>query len=353
MPYCRKCGTKLEEDARFCYVCGTPVAAAPAAAPEPRPRAPRRRPVNMVLVGVLIAVLLLALAFTAIIFLPITPVSYAQTNTMHERNDVNQLNLNLQADTADINIIPQRVNGNLMVLNVTATGSTGIFGSATPVKVTFDNQTLDNAVTVTASVSRVGAYLSPNLHVVCDVYVDPRAALNLTAHTEVGQVNMNAEDQTIQNLNLQSTTGSVEATLGSNVILTGNASATTTTGSVTLNWNQADAQGNITVNVKSTTGTASLLVNRNFMMAGNVSMDAGTTTGSVNFDMTIHDYVGAQIESSKVFGSINVQQDGFSGDQDLLRSDNYPAVSNFNVKLSTTTGSVNIDATSQSLATRT
>lgn len=27
MPYCHKCGAELEEEARFCYVCGTPVAA--------------------------------------------------------------------------------------------------------------------------------------------------------------------------------------------------------------------------------------------------------------------------------------------------------------------------------------
>lgn len=27
MPYCRKCGAKLEDDARFCHVCGSPVAA--------------------------------------------------------------------------------------------------------------------------------------------------------------------------------------------------------------------------------------------------------------------------------------------------------------------------------------
>jgi DUF4097 and DUF4098 domain-containing protein YvlB len=88
------------------------------------------------------------------------------------------------------------------------------------------------------------------------------------------------------------------------------------------------------------------------MLAGNVSAEAGTTTGSVNFNMTIHDDVSAQIEASKVLGAINVQQEGFSGDQEQLQSNNYPAPSNFNVNLSTTTGNVNIDATYQSLATR-
>jgi DUF4097 and DUF4098 domain-containing protein YvlB len=351
LSYCRKCGAKLEENARFCHVCGTPVAPAPAL-PTAKPAAHRRRSVNMVLVGVLIAVLLVVVAVSALIFLPITPINYVQTKSVASEAGVSQLNLNLQADTADINIIPQRVNDNTLVLNVSATGSTGIFGSTTPVKVTFGNRTVSSSTTVSASVSRVGASFSVNLHVVCDVYVDPKAELNLMVHTNVGQVNMSAEDQTIQALALQTTTGNVEAALGKNVAVTGNVSITTTTGTATLNWNQADAERNISVYVKSTTGAANVQVKRDYFLSGNVTVEASTTTGSVNFDMTIHDDVSAQIEASKVFGAINVQQEGFSENQELLQSNNYPAPSNFNVKLSTTTGTVNIDATYQSLATR-
>ncbi|MCW4046803.1 MAG: zinc ribbon domain-containing protein [Candidatus Bathyarchaeota archaeon] len=351
MPYCRKCGTKLDENARFCYVCGTPVAAVTPTAVAAKPAAPRR-PMYIGLAAVLISVVLVAIVVSALIFLPITPVNFTQTNSVAAETGVNRLNLNLQADIVDVNIIPQRVNGNTVFLNVSATGSTGIFGSATPIKLTFTNETSNNAITVTASITRIDVYFTSNLHVTCNVYVDPKIELNLTARTSVGQIVMNARDQTIQNLVLQATTGSVKASLGRNVVLTGNVSTITTTGSVTLDWEQADAKGNITVNVKSTTGTASVKVNRNFMLAGNVSIEAGATTGSVNFEMTIHDDVSAQIESSKVLGVINVQQDGFSGGQELLRSNNYPAPSNFNVKLSTITGNVNIDATYQSSATR-
>ena len=55
---------------------------------------------------------------------------------------------------------------------------------------------------------------SNNVHVVCDVYVDPSAELSLTVHSSVGQIVMNAQEKmTIQSLNLQATTGSVEVTL--------------------------------------------------------------------------------------------------------------------------------------------
>jgi predicted membrane protein len=304
------------------------------------------------LAAVLIAVVLVSIAVSALIFLPINPVNFTQTNSVAAETGFNRLNLDLQADTADVNVIPQRVNGNTLFLNVSATGSTGIFGSAIPIKVTFNNQTSNNAITVTASITRIGVSFVSNLHVVCDIYVDPKIELNLTVSTGVGQIAMNARDQTIQNLALQTTTGSIKASLGRSVVLTGNVSTTTTTGFVTLDWEQADAEGNITINVKSTTGTANVRLNRNFMLAGNVSIEAGATTGSVDFEMTIHDDVGAQIESSKLLGAINVQQEGFSGSQELLRSNNYPAPSNFNVKLSTITGNVNIDVTYQSSATR-
>ncbi len=38
MPFCKKCGAELKEDAEFCPSCGTPVGAAGRARPEPPPR---------------------------------------------------------------------------------------------------------------------------------------------------------------------------------------------------------------------------------------------------------------------------------------------------------------------------
>jgi len=85
-------------------------------------------------------------------------------------------------------------------------------------------------------------------------------------------------------------------------------------------------------------------VTQNKKLSGNVTMNAETTTGEVNFAIVIHDDVGTTIESHTSVGGISVEQGGFSGNQSLLQSTNYPAGSNFLVKLATTTGGIRIDA---------
>jgi hypothetical protein len=73
-------------------------------------------------------------------------------------------------------------------------------------------------------------------------------------------------------------------------------------------------------------------------------VNAETTTGGINLAMAINDDVGARIGSHTGVGGISVEQQGFSGNQSLLQSSNYPAGSNFLVNLRTTTGGININA---------
>jgi hypothetical protein len=341
MPYCRKCGAKLEEEARFCHVCGTPVAAVTV------PAMPRRRSTFRLPVIILIVILLAATVFGALVFLPFYHVHFDQTNQVAKAG-VDNLLLDFQADFAQVNVFFRNLPDKMVVLNVTADGYVGIFDDPNrTINVTFNHQTTNNSEVVTSSVSRVSAWPSSyNLNVICDVYIDPSANLSrLFVHSGVGQIVLNADTaMTIQTLNLDTTTGSIEASLAQRVVIAGSVSAKTTTGSVTFNWMQAGTEGNVSVNLKSTTGTVNLSVARNSRLSGNVSIDAGTTTGSVNLAMTIHDDVGAKIESHTSVGGISVERGGFSGDQSLLQSSNYPAGSNFLVNLATTTGSVHVNA---------
>jgi hypothetical protein len=341
MPYCRKCGAKLEEEARFCHVCGTPVAAVTV------PAIPRRRSPFLFPVIILIAILVTAVVVGALVFLPFYHVHFDQTNQVAKAG-VDNLLLDFQADVAQVNIFFRNLPDKMVVLNVTADGYVGIFDDPNrTINVTFNHQTTNNSEVVTYSVSRVSAWpLSYNLNVICDVYIDPSVNLSrLFVHSGVGQIVLNADTATtIQTLSLDTTTGSIEASLARGVVIAGSVSAKTTTGSVTFNWEQADTEGKVSVNLKSTTGAVNLSVSRNSRLSGNVSIDAGTTTGSVNLAMTIHDDVGAKIESRTSVGGIDVEQQGFLGNQSLLQSSNYPAGSNFLVNLATTTGSVNINA---------
>jgi hypothetical protein len=344
MPYCRKCGAKLDEDARFCRVCGTPVAAVTVAT---KPRAPkRRRPPYLLPVAILIAILLTAMVISALVFLPFYPLHFDQTNQI-AKSGVENLILDFQVDIAQLNVFFKNLSDNMVILNVTADGYMGILHDPNrAINVTFNHQTANNTEIVTCRVTRANVWpFSFNLNLICDVYIDPSANLSLNAHSSVGQMVINAETPTtLQALNLEATTGSVEASLSKGVIIAGSVSLKTTTGSVQFQMDKAEVSGNVSVNLQSTTGSVNANVTADEQLSGNVTVNAETTTGGVNLVMVINNDVGAKIESSTVVGGISVEQQGFSGNQSSLQANNYPAGSNFLVTLLTTTGGIHISA---------
>jgi hypothetical protein len=183
------------------------------------------------------------------------------------------------------------------------------------------------------------------------VYIDPSANLSLYVHSSVGDIVMNADDNmTLQNLDLETTTGSVDVSLEKGVIINGIVSLETTTGSVQFQMDKADASGSVSVNLQSTIGSVNVDLTENQKLSGNVTVSARTTIGGVNLSMVIDDDVGARIESHADLGEINVDVQKFSGNETLLQSDNYPAGSNFLVNLRTTTGGININAAYRSSA---
>jgi hypothetical protein len=222
MPYCHKCGAKLDEDARFCHVCGTPVV--PVAAT--RPTAPtRRRPFYIFPVAILIAVLLSAIVIGALLFLPFTPVNLNQTRQLDSEVGVDHLILGFQADVAQVNVFFEKLPGKMLLLNVTASGWTGFLGDPSKsLAVTFYSETINDTVTATSRVSHANVWPSLfSLNVICDVYIDPSARLNLTIHSDVGQITMNASTHiTFEELNLDTTTGNVDAKLRQGTTVAGN-----------------------------------------------------------------------------------------------------------------------------------
>jgi zinc-ribbon domain len=352
MPYCHNCGAKLDDDARFCSVCGTPVApvspVATSATPQRTSQRPRRT--TFPLAGiVLIAILVIAVVGLAIAFVPLYPVSVSQSNEAAASN-VNTLRLVLNADVANVNVLLKDLPGNQRAaVNVSATGWRGIFGTDRPLTLGFKEDTSNSTLTYSVNVSRAEGWTIFNtLDVTCDVFVDPSVKLDITVRTETGSVTMNADrEMVLQNLNLQATTGSVEAILKEGVNVSGGLSLQTTTGSVRLQWDEVKISRSIPVNVMTTTGSAEVNITQSRQLAGNVTLNAQTTTGGVNFAMNIQNDVGARIAASTTLGGTNVQQSGFSGNQAPLQSSNYPAGSNFIVTLSATTGGIDIDAVYQ------
>jgi DUF4097 and DUF4098 domain-containing protein YvlB len=149
---------------------------------------------------------------------------------------------------------------------------------------------------------------------------------------------------TLQILDLETTTGSIDVSLSKGVVVADVITLHTTTGRVQFQMDKADVLGNGTVNLQSTTGSVNVDLTATQRLSGNVTVNARTTTGSVNLSMVIDGDVGARIESDSGVGGIAVDVQRFSGNKSPLQSDNYPAGSNFLVNLRTTTGGININA---------
>jgi len=346
LPYCHKCGTKLDNDARFCPVCGTPVAQTEEKGMSQRPLQGARRTAFPLTVIVLIAILVIAMIGVAIAFVPFQPVSFNQSNEAVSGN-VDALRIVVDADVADVNVMLKDLPGNQRAaVNVSAKGWRGIFGTDHPLALGFSEGTSNSTLTYFVNVSRAEGWTIFNtLNVVCDVLIDPSVNLDITVRTETGSVTMNADrEATLQNLNLQATTGSVEAIVREGVVVSGGFSLQTTTGSARLHWDEVEISQNIPITVSTTTGSAEVNITQSRQLAGNVTLKAQTTTGGVNLAMNIQNDVAARISASTVIGGINVQQRGFDGNQAPLQSINYPTRSSFIVTLSATTGGIDINA---------
>jgi hypothetical protein len=357
VPYCRNCGAKIDDDARFCRVCGTPVApvsayAKPATPVQTRRRA-RRTGFPLAATG-LIILLVSVLVAVVVAFLPYQKVSFNQSNEASAGN-VDSLRLIVGADIANVNVIFRDLPGNQRATtNVSATGWRGIFGADRPLALAFNETTNSSTLTYSVSISRAGGWPVFNmLDVVCDIYIDPSVTLGFTIRTTTGLVMMDASrEATFQSLDFETTTGSIEVKVGEGVTIGGDFSLTATTGSVQLLWDEAKVSRSIPVNLRATTGSVEVNITQTRQLAGNVTLNAEATTGGVNLAMDIRNDVGARISASTILGGINVEQQGFSGNEAPLQSSSYPAGSNFDVTLRATTGGIDINAVYQLGGTR-
>ena len=104
MPYCRRCGTQLEENARFCHKCGTQVLIFSPALPA---KPTRKRPVSTPVV-VLIAVVAAVVVVSIFVFLTLYPVNFNRVNSANQTN-VTKLSFNLQTSRAHANVLTQNL----------------------------------------------------------------------------------------------------------------------------------------------------------------------------------------------------------------------------------------------------
>jgi len=344
MPYCSKCGAKIDEDTKFCPTCGTPVGP-PVAEPERRRK--ERKPISTLAI-VLIVLIVIAAVITAIAFLPVRAVDISESRDVPYRAGVDTVNLDFTADVARVNVAFEDLVGKLVTLDVSVTGRVGVFGSTDVLDLTFDDTPEDNVLTVTSEVDIAdrGWPWYSSLNVTCDIRIDPSMNASIDVKTSVGGIVMDTRAGVVLNsLSLEATTGGVEANLVEDVVVAGDVSVKATTGGVKFSWDNVIVTNDVLVNAITTTGGVVVDVTQDEELLGNVTLKAEATTGGVDFAIDIRDDVGAKIESSVTTGGIDIdRQVGFSGSEALLQSSNYRAGNNFDVSLKTTTGGIHVDA---------
>lgn len=346
LPYCRRCGTKLDETARFCQKCGTPVATYVSPAPS-TPMKPIKNDPIMIVAVALVAILVVGVVVAALLAAPFSTVNFGQTYQDNTIN-INKLNLNVQTEGLKVNVFTQNVTNDNFIITLEGTGSKSNFGggSDSPMQVTFYNQTENNELTITAKITESPSF--SRLNVDCNIYLNPALTLNLNVTSQAGQVSLTADKPaTFEFLNLQSVAGAVQANL-QNVTVAGNVTLRTQAGSVDFRMSQVNIEGNNTVALQTNAGSVTMDITETKTLQGNLQVNAVTELGSVNVGLQIDGDVGAKIISQTNLGSIHSDLQHFSGNQSPIQSDNYPAASNIEINSRTNLGSVNINAAYQS-----
>jgi predicted nucleic acid-binding Zn ribbon protein len=341
MPYCWKCGTKLEEDAKFCPNCGAAVAQLP------KIKDKRWKKMSLI-TAILVALILITGILCIITFLPVQAINLKESREVAYQSDVNMLDLDFSANIANVNLSFEELGDKLVVLNVSVTGKASIIASMKPLNLIFQYNLTNHVLEVTSEAVTLN-YGLPwfyQLYVKCDIYIDPSLNTSLNIKTDVGEIIVNAKAEVdFDSLKLETTTGAITLDLAESISLAGNISIKTTTGKVELSWKNLIVRKKGLVDVKTTTGGIALNIMQRNKLFGNVTLKAEATTGGIDFIINIYGNVGAKIESNTTIGAINIRRKyGFSGIPSILRSENYPAQNNFDVNLKTTTGGIDINA---------
>jgi hypothetical protein len=215
-------------------------------------------------------------------------VDVTASRSVPQQTGVDTLILDFTADVAHVNVVFENLDDALVTLCLSIFGNVGVFAPDRLYDLAFDHAVVDNALTVTSELDvaeLVGGLSVTQLNVTCDLWIDSALTAGLTIQTSVGGIVVHTRLGTILlATSLETTTGGVEATLVSGVILSGDVSLTSTTGSIRLDWNNVLATKNLRVDVTTTTGGIDVEVKQDARLQPDVTLNAAVTTGGIKID---------------------------------------------------------------------
>jgi hypothetical protein len=338
----------MEDSAKFCPSCGTPVSG----------RVPERRTVEHRGPGgffafFLIAVILGAVLLGVLAFLPIRPVSFHEVHEVPFQSGVQAVVVDLTVDVGNVNVAFEDLASDMVTLDLSMSGYGSIISPQLPT-VSFQHVTNSNILLVTSRVETSIFYrwLSMNfLQTDCNLIIDSSLNATINVKTSIGKITFETTQRgvVLNSLSLETATGAIEASFVEDTTVTRDISIRTVVGAISLSWQNVIAKRDVAVNLVSVTGATSVSVIQDERLQNKVDLEVEVTTGAINLGLTISGDVAGRITSSTTTGSVDVQRsDDFSpttlSSASQIQSNNYPSTSQFDINLQTTTGRIGIDA---------
>jgi hypothetical protein len=261
------------------------------------------------------------------------------------------MELSLNADIADVHIYYEDLANSSIEVRVQAKAQVGVLDQSTNImKFTLTssisgNKLLVNVLTDLADWLALGPWTSVNVTAVMDKSLFDSASVN----TGTGSVWLTAhEGAHVNATSLKTSTGDVTINLHPGAILGGSMGATTSTGTITLECDEAEVAANAAFALTDSTGSINAKIVQLGNMQHNLSVQATTVTGSIGYTVEIAGTNGGQISASTNLGKVNViRAEGFNtatNGATNLQSTNYPGTGNVVAVLQTNLGQVNVDA---------
>ena len=279
------------------------------------------------LAAMVVALIIIAIV-AAVVFVPWQTVTLDKNKNVARIAGVEKMIVGITSVTGDVEVSFGDLPDNLVQLSVKGLGHLNLLTSKVPVLINLtssqsvDGKTLNIQGDVKVETQGSGFSFSD---LTIKMVLDRSIPSQVNVLTDTGRVSLTAGSGTVLNgANLQTTAGAITIMLGEGANLTGNVSAITTVGAVTLNWHifqQNDMKGNVTYSTVS-------------------------TTGSISLAMDISNGNAARVDSASGFDNVNVQKNvGFTGSSNELSSSNYldAQAHRFDIVLSVNTGSINLN----------
>jgi hypothetical protein len=303
------------------------------------------------IVAIIAAFLIVVAIIAVIVLVPVKTLTYDQTKTVEKKQGVNTMELTLNADIAEVHLYYEELHNSSIEVRVQAKAQVGILDQSTEImKFTLSssvsgNKLLVNVLTDLSDWLALGPWTSVNVTAVMDKSLFDYASVN----TGTGSVWLTAHEGTHVNAtSLRTSTGDVTVKLHPGAILGGSMGVTTSTGTITLECDEAEIAANAVISLADTTGSITANVIQLAHMEHNLSVQATTVTGSVNYAVEIAGTNGGQISASTNLGKVNVvRSEGFNtvtNGATNLQSVNYPGTGNVVAVLQTNLGQVTINA---------